>query len=78
METGDLGDRRPWGAGGHKVNLQVFEEKVQRGRRNSTLIKVICFEGEGSRIGYLFTEKMPPNIYGKRQRNNPLRMESGL
>ena len=43
IETDD-GDWRPWGAGGHKVHLQVFREKVQGGRRNSTLIKHVCLE----------------------------------
>ena len=38
------GDWRPWGAGGHNVHLQVIGEKVQRGRRNPTLIKLICLE----------------------------------
>ena len=64
-------ERRPQGAGGHKVHLQVFGEKVQRGRRNSTLIKFICFEGKGSRMGYLFTEKMQPEIYGELSEKQP-------
>ena len=34
------GDWSPQGKGGHKVHLQVFREKVQQGRRNSTLIKL--------------------------------------